>query len=271
MCGRDIKRRRLLQVLDPEGRYKAKALLPFLGKRVIDWQIDALRASPYVGQIYLLGLSEADAGFDFPVHYVPADTTADFADKLVAGLDYLQAEGAEPEMIAVSTSDAPGVRTECINLFFEQLIQLDGHDFVLSVVPWEITDQVFPDSRRVVAHFVDHQVFPGELYALSPRAINLGWEIIQEIHTRRRMINRHRRNIRLTPVISLIAKKPGTWPLLLKFLLKRATLADGEKAVSIAFGCKVKTIIIPDAGFGMDMDLPEDFERLEKFIAEEKR
>lgn len=264
MCGRDLKRRRLLQVLDPEGKYKAKALLPFLGKRVIDWQLDALRSSPYVGQIYLLGLTEEDAGFDFPVHYVPIDTTADFADKLVAGLDYLQDEGADPEMIVVSTSDAPAVITESINLFFEQLVQLDRHDFVLSVVPWEITNQVFPDSGRVVARFVDHQVFPGELYALSPRAIKLGWEIIHEIHTRRRMINRQRRNIRLTPVISLIAKKPRTWPLLLKFLLKRATLADGERAVSIAFGCKVKAIIIPDAGFGMDMDLPDDYERLKK-------
>ncbi|MGD2158207.1 MAG: NTP transferase domain-containing protein [Anaerolineales bacterium] len=267
MCGRDLKRRRLLEFLDPEGKYKAKALLPFLGKRVIDWQLDALRASPHIGQIYLLGLSKQDASFDFPVHYVPTDTTADFADKLVAGLEYLQTEGLDPKMIAVSTSDAPAVSTESINLFFERLNKLDGYDFVLSLVPWELTNQVFPDSRRVVARFVDQQVFPGEIYALSPRAIQLGWEVIHELHARRRMINRQRRNIRLTPVINLIAKKPRTWPLILKFLLKRATLADGEKAVSIAFGGKVKAIIIPDAGFGMDMDLPEDYARLEKYIA----
>jgi hypothetical protein len=29
-------------------------------------------------------------------------------------------------------------------------------------------------------------------------------------------------------------------------------------------------VIIPDVGFGMDMDLPEDYERLEGFVRERK-
>jgi len=270
MCGRDVKRRKLLEVLDPRGEYKAKALMPFMGKRLIDWQLEALRASPYVGELYLLGLSETDASFEFPVHYVSVETTADFAEKLVAGLNHLRSGGMDPELIVVSTSDAPAVETESVNLFFEHLTELKGYDFVPSVVPWEIANQVFPDSRRVVARFRDHQIFPGELYALSPRAIQKGWEVIQEIHTRRRMINREKDNIRLTPIIQFIARKPRTWPLIAKFLLKRATLADGEKAFSLAFDCKAKAVIIPDAGFGMDMDLPEDYQRLKNYLASEK-
>jgi CTP:molybdopterin cytidylyltransferase MocA len=271
MCGRDLKRRKLLEVLDPDGDYKAKALMPFMGKRLVDWQLEALRASPYVGELYLLGLSETDASFNFPVHYVPTETTADFADKLLAGLNHLRSRGIDPEMIVVSTSDAPAVKTGSVNLFFEHLSELKGYDFVLSVVPLEVANQVFPDSHRVVARFQDHQIFPGELYALSPQAIQLGWEVIQEIHTRRRMINREKDNIRLTPIIQFIARKPRTWPLIAKFLLKRATLADGEKALSLAFDCRAKAIIIPDAGFGMDMDLPEDYERLENYMRREMR
>jgi len=71
MCGRDLKRRKIMEAVDPEGKYKTKALLPFLGKRLVDWQLEALRQSPYIEGLYLLGISEEDAKFDFPVHYVP--------------------------------------------------------------------------------------------------------------------------------------------------------------------------------------------------------
>ena len=55
MCGRDATRRKMMVELDPEGKYKSKALLPFLGRRLIDWQLEALAQSPYVENIYLLG------------------------------------------------------------------------------------------------------------------------------------------------------------------------------------------------------------------------
>jgi len=119
MSGSDVKRRRLLEFVDPEGTYHTKALLPFLGKRLIDWQLEALRESPYVEGLYLLGLSEEDVQFDFPVHIVPCPTKADFADKLAAGLAYLDDMGKQPEKIVVSSCDTPGIRTAEINAFFD--------------------------------------------------------------------------------------------------------------------------------------------------------
>lgn len=71
-------------------------------------------------------------------------------------------------------------------------------------------------------------------------------------------------------MIRFIAKRPQTWFFILKYALKIATLRDGERALSAAFGCKVKGVIIPDAGFGMDMDLPEDYARLEEFVRRTK-
>jgi NDP-sugar pyrophosphorylase family protein len=256
----------MMEVLDPEGEYKVKALLPFLGRRVIDWQLEALRASPYVGDLYLLGLEESDAKFDFPVHYVPVETISDFPDKLVAGLRYLRSLGRNPEIIVISSSDSPALRTETINAYFKQLEMLPGYDFVLSLVPEQITEEVFPRSGRVVARFTDHQVFPGELYALSAEAIERGYEVIHEFNRRRRWIDRQKKQIALTPILAYIAKKPRSWPAILKFLLKRATLQDAEKAFSIAFDCLTKGVIIPDPGFGMDMDLPEDYERLKAYV-----
>ena len=266
MCGRDAQRRKLLQAIDPEGAYKSKALLPFLGKRLLDWQLAALRESQYVENLYLLGLTEEDAKLDFPVHYVPIETTAEFADKLVAGVDYLTDLGNNPDLVVISTCDAPGIQTKDINAFFEQLNADEGYEFILSLVPEDIIEAVFPGSGRVVLRFRDHQLIPGELYALSPRAIRIGQEVIAGISERRRQINRQVKNINPAPVIRLLAQKPHMWLVIIKYLLGIATMADAERVFSKSFDCKTKAAIVNDAGFGMDMDLPEDYARLEAYV-----
>jgi CTP:molybdopterin cytidylyltransferase MocA len=270
MCGEDAKRRKLMLEIDPEEKYKAKGLLPFLGKRLIDWPVDELRKSPYVDEIYFLGLSQEDLPFDFPVHYVPVETTSNVAEKMAAGLAYLQQQGKDPEMIVIATSDAPGIRQKEIDEFFESLNQRNGSEFVISLVPEAVAEEVFPKSGRVIARFRDCPVFPGELYALSPRAITIGQEAIDEFSNRRRQINRAKRKISLGPMIQYIAKRPQTWGFIIKYALKVAKLCDAEKAFSAAFDCKTKGVIISEAGFGMDMDLPEDYDRLEEYVKRTK-
>ncbi len=266
MCGADAQRHELLQALDPEGKYKSKALIPFLGKHLIEWQLEALSRSPYVEGLYLLGLTEEDIRFNFPVHYVPVSTTALFADKLVTGMEYLSAAGKTPNQVVVSSSDAPGIQTSDINLFFKGLAQNQDSDFVLSLVPETIIEAAFPDSRRVVLRFTDHKVIPGELYALSPHAIHIGYGLVASISQRRREINRKVRKINAAPVIRLLAQNPQMWLVIIKYLFARASMKDAEHAFSKAFGGKTRGVIIPDAGFGMDMDLPEDYPRLEEYV-----
>lgn len=266
MCGRDEARRSLMVEKDPGMQIPVKALLPFLGKRVIDWQLEALRRSQSVGEIYLLGLSEEQAQFPFRVHYVPTSLTAGFEEKLLAGLEALQSSGEKAEMVVVSSSDAPALSTASVDAFMQALDDLPGYDFVLSVVPEHLAEAAFPGSRRVVARLRDLQVFPGELYALSRRAIREGADVIREFHLRRRDIDRGRPRISLGPVLRFLARRPRAWPTLLKYVFGSATLEDGERAFSMAFGCKAKAVLIEDAGFGMDMDLPEDYERLEAYV-----
>ena len=270
MCGSDAKRRKLMQTVDPENKYKSKALLPFLGKRLIDWQLEELQKSPYVEGIYLIGLGKEDVTFDFPVQYVPGETISDVGSKLLWSLDFLEKQGKKPEVIVISSCDAPGIRVNEINTFFEMMGENQGKDIYISLVPEEVGEAAFPKSGRVVARFRDWQVFPGELYALSPRAIKVQKKVIDELGLQRRKVNRTKKKISLGPMLSYLAHRPATWPLLLKFSLGMATLEDGERGLSRAFKCNVKGIVIPEAGFGMDMDLPEDYERLEEYVRKTK-
>jgi len=266
MCGRDFHRRRLMKTIDPQGQYKSKALLPFLGKRLIDWQLEELKKSPYVEGLYLIGLFEDDAKFDYPVHYVPGETVSDFGDKLSWGLDYLDKLGKTTEIVIVSSCDAPGIRVQEINDFFIGLQEDPGKDAYISLVPEEVAEVVFPKSGRVVARFRDCDVFPGELFALSPKAIRIQKKVIGELGLQRRKINRSKNKIDLGPMLSYLAHRPGTWPLIIKYIRGKASLADGERVLSRVFDCDIKGVIIPEAGFGMDMDLPEDFARLEDYV-----
>lgn len=271
LCGSDRKRRQLLQELDPEGRYPSKALLPFLGKRVIDWQIEALQASPYTGNIYLLGLSDEELHLQPPVYSIPVDPTSGIEEKLLTGVRYLESEGEDTNPIIVTTADTPGMTTPSINSFFEQLEAMQGNpDGVLTGVPIEPTLEVFPSNNRVVAYFRDHHIYPGELAALKGQAIQKAQSLIEDIGTLRRSFNRNTDNVSLGPALRYIARKPGLWPLIIRYLLGSLTLAQAEQDLSRAFQLDLRVIVIPDPGFGMDMDMPEDFQQLEEYVRKTK-
>ena len=274
MCGRDAKKRELIKLLDPEDKYKTKALLPFLGKRIVDWQIEELRKSPYTGEIFLLGISKEMAKFNFPVHYVPVPTISTFSEKLKAGLEYVRSLGIEDTLFVVSSSDTPGISVGPINQFYEELEKYRDYDYVQSVVPDDITSEAFPDHKRVVAKFKDVHVYPGELYAMSEFGIKEKLDIIDEIGGGRRKIKKKKRTKKssaLTPILLLILKHPRTWILILLFLMGRLELKGAEKILKIIAKGKVKAVIIEDAGFGMDIDLAEDYDKVKRFVCDTRK
>ena len=273
-CGRDVKHRELNLVLDPNEKYGLKCLFPMLGKRVFDWQLEELRKSPYVDEIYLLGLTEDMAKFDIPVHYVQVPTVSNLAEKLYAGIKYLREQGKDDTIISASSSDTPGMTVEAINQFYEQADKYRNYDYVQSTVPDEITAITFPSHQRVVAKFKDHHLYPGEMFLMSEHAIIEGHNLIAEISGGRTKIKKRNRGKKtgvLRVLFRIILTTPRIWPSIIKFLLGTLTLAGGEKLVStISKGMKVKAIIVEDAGFGMDMDLPEDYETLKKYMSKIK-
>lgn len=266
LCGSDPRRRTLLQALDPEEQYPSKALLPFLGRRVIDWQLEALRGCPRVGDLLLLGLTEEQAGLPYPVRVVPVDPAASVLEKLEAGMSYFQKHYPEHDMLVVSTCDTPGMQTESVCEFFERLDAMPRADAVLSGVPESALGEDFPDAGRVVARFRDQPVFPGELFALRPEVILQESGLIDDLSRIRRQFNRSSRRVSLGPLLRYLAGKPGLWILILRYLAGRLTISRAEETLSSALGIEVRGVIIPDPGFGMDLDRPEDYDLLERYV-----
>ena len=270
LCGRDPKRRKLLRVHDPEGKYPSKALLPMLGKRVIDWQLEALQASSYVGDIFLLGLTQSDYPIKYPIQHIPIDTTSTIMEKISAGSKVISKNYPDLKHIIISTGDTPAITTKSIDLFFRELIQHSDADVLLTGVPEDITLEVFPDHGRVVGRFKDQDIYLGEMFALRYDILPVLEEEIDQLATRRRQINRRANTSKFGPILRYLARKPGLWLMIIKYLRGTLTLDELESTLSKTYKLNIKTAIIPDPGFGMDLDLPEDYQKLSDYIKQTK-
>ncbi|MDZ7844580.1 MAG: NTP transferase domain-containing protein [Anaerolineales bacterium] len=266
LCGSDRKRRKLLRELDPEGRYPSKSLLPFLGKRLMDWQLETLQASPSTGEIYLLGLSPEDAQFDFPVHFLSAEISSPVIDKMLSGLKALEGKGELPELVIISTCDAPGISQESIEFFYQQVSEYPEADVILTGVPESCLKGHFENHGRIVGYFQDQAVFPGELFAFKPRFIREKQHLIRALTDLRRKFNRDGSRVSLGPLIKFLARTPSLWGLIINYFRGKLTIEKAEERIGRAFGIQIKALIIADPGFGMDMDLPEDYARLETYL-----
>ncbi len=263
MAGRDVNRRKIMEILDPEEKYKSKILLPMLGRPVIQWVLDELLKSQFVEKIYVVGLKEEDVELKGDVEFIPVETASDFIVKAKEGLEYLKNKGEDPVNIVFVNADVPGISVKSIDSFYSQLQKYEKYDVLLGVVEQEIVELAFPDSKRAPAKFRDYNLIQGEMLAMSPKIIEEKGEIIQEFSNRRKQRS-------FNVMVKFVARAPRSWYRILKVLLKVAKVRDAIIGVERAFKCKVDVILVEDPGFAMDMDLPEDYEILKKYVEQTK-
>ncbi|MHA1200241.1 MAG: hypothetical protein ACTSQF_13020 [Candidatus Heimdallarchaeaceae archaeon] len=259
LAGRDSERQEIMEVLDPKKKYKSKVLLPMFDKTVLEWVVEEYSKSPYVEKLCIVGLSEEDIKFDFPVEYIPVDSFAPISQKYIAGLEYLEENNLPRDKIIFSSSDCPGVKVETLNYFLEAIETKESYDFIMSVIPLETVEASFPDSKRGVARFKDMNLTQGELAMFSPYAIRSQVKTVDSITTIRRKRG-------FWPLFWYVAKRPLAWSKLFKIAIGRGTLNDAIIGFSRAFKLKSDVVIIEDAGLSLDMDLPEDYDKLKNYV-----
>ena len=263
LAGRDEERREIMTILDPQHKYKSKVLLPIFNKTILEWVVEEYHKSPYVEKICVIGLSKEDVKLNVPVEFIPFDSYAPLSQKYLAGLKYLEEHNLPTEKIIFSSSDCPGVKVETLNYFLEQIESKDGYDFILSVIPLETVEKEFPDSKRGVVRLKDMNATQGELALFSPYVLRNRTKEIDGFTSRR--IKRS-----FWAVFWYVARRPAAWSKIIKILLGIGTIQDAVIGFSRAFKIKADVIIIEDAGLSLDMDLPEDYDKLKNYVAKIK-
>jgi hypothetical protein len=191
-------------------------------------------------------------------------------EKISAGSKIISKNYPNLKHIIISTGDTPAITTKSIDLFFRELIQHNDADVLLTGVPEDITLEIFPDHGRVVGKFKDQDIYLGEMFVLRHNILPVLEEEIDQLAARRRQFNRRADTSKLGPILRYLARKPGLWLMISKYLRGILTLDELESILSKVFNLNIKTAIIPDPGFGMDMDLPEDYQKLSNYIKQTK-
>ena len=265
LAGCDKDRREIMRIHDPDKKYKSKVLLPMCGKTVLEWVVEEFLKSPYVDEVFVLGLSDEEIKFKGPVRHIPIGLDASIGQKYKAGLDYLIKTNKVQDDLIYCSADCPGIKIETINTFIEYVNSNKGYDFIATGVPYEVVEESFPDSGRGVARLRDYNLTQGEMVSVSPFLIeNRQSEIdeLTELGTRKKRA--------FMPLMKIVAKRPLSWYRLFKILIGRGKLKDAIIAFSRAFKLKADAIVIDDAGLALDMDLPQDYERLAEYVSKTK-
>jgi|GEM_PF-628583 len=284
LCGRDRGRRGMLDQLDPDNIYPSKVLLPMHGKPLLEWQIEALQASPYVRKLYLIGLQEDDYPFSPDIQIIPFETASSIQDKILAGWNAISGLDDDLEHLVISTADAPAITTSSINQFFSALEQNQDADILLAGVPEYITDREIPDHKRFIAKFTDKPVHIGEMGALRGQSIPILVNEIESLTNWARQLKRLDGNVKTSSVLSFLAfnpsltlkifqyfsRRPELIRLMYKYYSGSLSLPEFERIFSSYLGLELRVTIIPDAGFGMDMDLAEDYQKLSDYLTRTK-
>ena len=221
-----------------------RAEVPIAGKAMAQYVIDALRDSPHVGYISVIG----DIRCEGADRIVPS--AGSLVENLVAGVKSVEAESR----VLVVTSDIPMVTSEAIEDFIARCADTDA-DFCYSIISKETNEKRFPGMKRTYARLAEGIFTGGNIVLVSRKLIIENADLIRELMAARKSV------IRLARIIGMrfLVRAAIAQTLCAKAL----TLRFAEETVGRVLKAKLKAVETPYAEIGADVDKPEHIELAE--------
>jgi molybdopterin-guanine dinucleotide biosynthesis protein A len=234
-------------VMDPsdplfsEGVGGNRSLIDIHGKPMAQWVLDVLSASPVVGEIYVMGLSEG-CGLTSkkPVHYLLDGDT--LFDNIRSGVLQIAQEHPNQSKVLLASADIPAVRPEMITWLAEKVSQNPNALVYYNVVPREAMETRFPGANRSYVKFRDIAVCGGDLNVVDTH-------LFAEERPVWKAITENRKH----PLKQVMLLGLGN---LIMIALRLATLEIAVKRVAKKLNIEACALICPYAEMAMDADKP---------------
>jgi hypothetical protein len=180
-----------------------------------------------------------------PVHFVLCGDTA--LESLMNGVY----GSGNAEKVIITTCDNPLFRGFMLDEFIQRCLTTDS-GFCYSVGRKSVISASYPEVKRTYVQARDDGYTGANVYFVDKEKFSVNNEMLAKIDSYRK-----------TPwkYIKLFGRRP-----LLKFALRRITLADVEKRASKIIGCKFKFIPMPFPVCGIDVDKPSDLVLVRKLM-----
>ncbi|NNC37189.1 MAG: hypothetical protein EX271_03340 [Acidimicrobiales bacterium] len=223
-----------------------KALLPVIGKPMIEYVLDALDQSATAQSPYWI--SGIDKGLvDAPLNQSPS--AGGPASSVVVA-----AEDGIPYPFIVTTCDHALLTAEMVDHFVTEA-DASGVDFALGLAEKTTIQLAYPETKRTYLKFADRSVSGCNLFyirnARGLEAIRF-WQSAQ--HDRKQPLK--------------LARRLGIG-MLLKYATGRLTLDNAFQHVSDKLGISAKPVLMPFAEAAIDVDKPSDLILVESILSKE--
>jgi len=231
-----------------------KAFAPLAGRTMVEFVVDALRGTPQLGRVALVGPRDLPSAVAAAVDIaIPEDPEAGgLLDNIAAGLAALSGDA----QVLVLAADVPLLTPATVGAFLDAARALDA-DLVYGAVPRDDVVRKFPDARKTFVRLRDGVFTGGSLVLLRPSAFAAARPVIE------RAIRARKRPWDLARLFG-----PGT---VVALLTGRAEISALEARVVRIAGIRARAVICHDPEIGLDVDRPEDLAAMERYLEERGR
>lgn len=224
-----------------------EALLPLAGRPLIQYVLDALRQTPSVGTIGIVG-PVAELQSQLPLtDEVLIEAAGGLLDNVERGAQELGGEA-----LLVVTADIPFVDGAAIEDFLARCRARWGRDAYYPVVARADNEAAFPGAARTYFHLREGAFTGGNFVLLRPGALLKARDVFEQAV-----------QLRKNPVA--MARLLG-FGFIVRFVLRRLSIGDMERAVRDKLGIDGAVVPVPYAAVGFDVDKRDDFVLAEQLL-----
>ncbi|MGI6148096.1 MAG: NTP transferase domain-containing protein [Firmicutes bacterium] len=231
-----------LQEVSPE---EYEATIPVGGKPLISYVVDAIKSTPRIREIVVVGpkvLAEL-----LPAGVRLVESGSSLTDNILRGTAALR---NSPKILVV-TSDIPFIHRDAIEDFLDRCAELQA-DLYYPIVSKEANEQVYPDCVRTYVTLKEGTFTGGNMVLATPAVLSNSKQLMAKVVTFRK------KPWKLAKILGL--------SFVVKLFLKQLSLAELEKRASQLLGVRGVAIISPYPEIGTDVDKPSDLELAERIM-----
>lgn len=231
---------------------KSKALIDIAGKAMAQWVLDALTESSRVESIVLIGV-EQSSGLTSPKirAYLPGQ--GHMVNNILAGLNKLIEMNPNTGHALIVSSDIPAITGKMVDWVVDEAMRTND-DIYYNVIPRQVMEKRFPNSRRSYTHLKDAEVCGGDMNVARASLAQSDAEIWDKLIESRKNVFKQ---------ASLIG-----FDTLLLLLLRQITLDRAVSKVARKLKLSGRAIVCPYAEVGMDIDKPHQLEMMRADLAQ---
>ncbi len=237
--------------LYPYTQGRSKALLDVAGKPMVQWVLDAVGKSSRVDGVVLIGL-DADCGVTCARPLTFIANRGGMLANILAGVAEVQKIHPGPQHILLVSSDIPGITSEMVD-WVANVVEQSDDDVYYNVVPREIMEKRYPNSRRTYTHLKDMVVCGGDLNAMHTRAVD------SDLNMWNSLIEARKNPLKQASMFG--------WDVLFLLLIRQIGLQEAVQRVARRFKLKGRALVSPYAEIGMDVDKPNQLELVRADLA----